>query len=207
MSNYVDNEEFYNELLKSIEENKLTQKSIEIYYTFMEGVLEKSCFNGYNERVKMLMTDYAIELFSRYWKKFKFLKENGEKNSAFGYFRKMIERSYIVILKDLQQNEFSNVTLYDNEVIENILSEECIYFENDFTSLDIKIPHSYYNNDIIYDYNEIVAFISENIDLLKDNNVTDILYLYFNEQIVNSLIKEDKVLVELLELKNLLKRK
>lgn len=109
MSHYIDNKEFSRLLFESIENGKLSEKTILAYKLIVDNMITNRRFNRYPEDIKANMQNNAYYVFLKYWKGYKH-----DENKAFSYFTKMCERAYIQeILRYYKYNEKFD-TIYNN---------------------------------------------------------------------------------------------
>lgn len=192
--------EFFIEIEKSKKNKKLTSKSVEFFYNMCEGILLTKAFHYYNDRIKVLMSNYALQNFQRYWKSFSLYDQNQNQNNPYSYFYFMIKRSFFDILKKEKIKEFNFLKIYDQNNLDFLEKSENIdiIFKE---SIIFKDPKKYYEEDIICDHSEIVSLIEENIKNFQEKEILEMIYHYFNEKIIYKLIKNDKILLLLMNKK------
>jgi len=186
-------EEFFQEMKNSLNNKKLTPRSLEIFIELMNGIISKNSFKNYNDLIKLEMSNYALKNFERYWNNFTLYNKSKEPNNPYSYFYRLIKQSYISILKEKKIKEFNIMLTYDPMLLNK--GEEY----KECCEINFNENIEYFTKDIYYDYSEIVALIDKNIGNFHNKEILEILYCYFDENIVYKFLKNDKILLHLLE--------
>lgn len=201
---YLSNNKFLTLLKKSNEDNKLSDELKLEIFNLIENMLLKNAFRGQTEYIKNLMSMNAYETFNKYWKRFDVNKKNEkEEVNAFGYFSKMVENAFFYILKIEKKHEYMKFNYYSNEDIEFIRKDEL--YEHNYSEINKEhyTLKTFNENDVFYDYNELVYnifFNSEEIERIDYDYIEKIMNLYNLERDVVKLIKNDITLNEIMSL-------
>jgi hypothetical protein len=89
MKNYIDKSLFYEELVKSFEQDKLTSQAWNDICTIIELISNKLFFKTYEQQISCV--EFAKEDVKNHWKGFN-LNHPSKPNSAFNYFVEISKR-------------------------------------------------------------------------------------------------------------------
>lgn len=192
---YVNKEQFFNYLEKAQKDNKLNDDLKLLVLNFIEALSTKHTFCDYPEHTKIQMTNYAYNLFNRYWKNFNLYKEDGTKNNPYGYFYKTFERAFFDKIKEFYKKEKDFIYFYDGNNLDYFENSEDNIFE--LKNFNIKeLPEE----DIIYDINQISYTILSNLENISPNLIKSTLENYFNSKEALKMIKNDKILLKIIKI-------
>jgi len=88
VNNYLNNETFTKEIIKSLKKTKLTEDAVLQYKLIVDNMIKHKNYNGYPEDIKADMQNSSYFFFLKYWKNFK------EGQSAFSYFTRMCQNGF-----------------------------------------------------------------------------------------------------------------
>lgn len=110
-NNYLNNKDLLAETIKSLEQEKMTDKLAHMLMLLVKRIASKSNFAGYTYNDEM--QGYALMMLVRTWKGF-----NPEKSSnAFAFFTQCVKNSFIQYLnQERRQRDIRDALLVDNEM-------------------------------------------------------------------------------------------
>lgn len=112
--NYLDNKEFVIEIEKSLENDKLTDKTVIMYKSIVDNMITNKKYNGYPIDIKADMQNTAYFFFLKYWRGYKI-----ESKKGFSYFTKMCEHAFFQEINRFYKYNKKFDTIY-NESKQNI---------------------------------------------------------------------------------------
>ena len=103
----IDNNELLCELKLSHSNNAITSNLIKLLYLLCDNILLSRSFSSFSQDEKFDMRQDAIETLLKNWNKFNIDKSE----NAFGYFTKIIFRSYFKTIKKENKHKFNTTNL------------------------------------------------------------------------------------------------